>query len=237
MTALAPISIASAQGFNFNQRLNGGPVRPKFQVSEEARARLGTTIVSNTLSIVFARHACAELPPDACLEHLPTLEAEHHPQFAQVSLEKWDMATNEINQALERLKGTAKTPSALLINEKPEVWKMLFNASILVRLAVGKFQEKVSYNQEMLVPEKLRSLRAAKGMDRIELHHQLVFLGEKVYIGHKAVNRTGDDLKAHQLITQTPLAEVDIRDPNLLGEMVVTNIKASMTHFSQVLSK
>lgn len=233
----AMTSLASAQGFNLNKQLNGGPVRPKFQLSEEARTRLGATIVSNTLSIVFARHSCPELTPDACLEHLPTLEADHHPQFAQVSLEKWDVATNEISQALERLKSAAENPTALTANEKPEVWKTLFNASIVVRLAVGKYQEQVSYNPEVLVPETLRSLRAKKRIDRLELHHQLVFLGEKVYIGHKAVNRTGDDFKAHRLISQTPLVEVELRETDQLGELVVTRIKSSMVHFGQALSK
>jgi hypothetical protein len=233
----AMTSFASAQGFNLNKQLNGGPVRPKFQLSEDARARLGATIVSNTLSIVFARYTCPDLTPDTCLEHLPTLEPDHHPQFAQVSLEKWDVATNEISQALDRLKSTAKNPTALMINEKPEVWKTLFNASIVVRLAVGKFQEQVSYNPEVLVPENLRSLRAKKGIDRLELHHQLVFLGAKIYIGHKAVNRTGDELKAHRLINQTPLVEVDLSKEDQLGELVVTRIKSSMVHFGQALSK
>jgi hypothetical protein len=233
----ATTSFASAQGFSLNKQLDGGSVRPKVQLSKEARARLDATIISNTLSIAFARYACADLTPEACLEHLPTLESDHHPQFAQVSLEKWDVATKEISQALERLKSNAKTPTALMINEKPEVWKTLFNASIVVRLAVGKFQEQVSYNPELLVPEKLRNLRAPKGIDRLELHHQLVFFGEKVYIGHKAINRTGDDLKAHRLINQTPLVEVDLSKEDQLGELVVTRIKASMVHFGQALSR
>ncbi len=222
---------------NSQFRLNGGPFRQKHQLSGEARARLGNTFVSNTLSVVFARYACVELSPDACLEHLSTQDAESQPQYAQVSLEKWDAASQEINEALERLKQTAQSPTAIAVNGKQEVWKMLFNSSILVRLAVGKFEEQVTSNPEVLVPEQIRSLGIRKGLRRLELHHQLVFIGEKAYISHKAVNRTGDDPKAHKLIGQIPLVEVDLRDPNKLGEIVVTNIKLSMVQFGQILGK
>lgn len=234
ITAMTPF--ASAQGFYLNKPLNGGAVRPRFQMSEEARERLGATIVSHTLSIVYARHACADLAPDACLDHSANLEASHRPQYAQVSLEKWDLATQEITQALNRIKQSASSPTEKFLNEKPEVWKLLFNVSILVRLTVGKFAEEVKQNPEANIPNQLRNLRAQKHMDRLEIHHQLVFLGEKVFIGHKAVDRTGDDFKAHRLISQMPLSEVDLRETDQLGELVVTRIKSSMVHFGQALS-
>ncbi|MDZ4082669.1 MAG: hypothetical protein U1E10_07025, partial [Bdellovibrionales bacterium] len=141
-------------------RLNGsgGAVRPKIRISEEAMARLNATIVNHTLSIVYARYNCDDRTPDACLEHLATLDAEHHPQYAQVSLEKWDAANQEISQAIQRLKDSALSPTAKMLNEKPDVWRMLFNTSILMRLGVGKYQDQVMNNPEVKVPGTLRGL-------------------------------------------------------------------------------
>lgn len=219
-------------------RLNGsgGAVRPKIRLSDEAMARLSATIVNHTLSIVYARSTCDDRTPDACLEHLATLDAEHHPQFAQVSLEKWDAANQEISQAIQRLKDSAISPTAKMLNEKPDLWRMLFNSSILVRLGVGKYQEQVMNDPEVKVPVTLRDLNQ-KGLQRLELHHQLAFLGTKIYIGHKAVDRSAPDLKVHRMIGQLPLEEIVVQDPNGLSAQVVEKIDASMVRFGQALSR
>lgn len=220
------------------KRLNGsgGAVRPKIRISEEAKTRLNATIVHHTLSIVYSRTNCDDRTPEACLDHLATLDAEYHPQFAQVSLEKWDAANQEISLAIQRLKDSAVSATSKMLNEKAEVWRMLFNASILVRLGVGKYQEQVMNNQEVKVPGTLRDLNQ-KGLQRLDLHHQLAFLGPKIYIGHKAVDRSHPEAKAHRLIAQLPLEEIVVPDPNDLSAKVVEKIEASTIRFGQALSK
>lgn len=108
--------------------------------------------------------------------------------------------------------------------------------SILVRLSLGKYQEQVLKAPEAKVPVEIRNLNQ-KGLRHLELHHQLAFLGSKVYFGHKAVDRSPPDLKAHRLIYQLPLQEIVVQEPNGLSTTVFEKIDSSMVRFGQALSK
>lgn len=240
--AFAKEDHGGSDGSGFNLQMNGrlnsptGNVKQKLLISEEAQQRLKATLVNHTLSIVYARSECENQSPDTCLEQLSSLDAELQPQYAQVSLEKWEPATTEITQAIERLKAAATSPLAKLLNEKADVWKQLFNASILVRLSVGKYLEQVLNNPEEKVPNSIRELHS-RGLQRLEFHHQVAFVGSKIYVGHKVVDRTPPEVKAHRLIGKLPLVEIVVPDLNKIGIAVLEKIDASMIQFGQNLSK